>query len=71
LVVDIFLNSINYSRYWDDHFRFYINLYLVEDSPRGLGKPGWWSLLLMVPIANIVIIAIMAWGKDAPAPAQV
>jgi hypothetical protein len=26
-------------------------------------KPGWWAILLIVPIANIVIICIAAWGK--------
>jgi hypothetical protein len=49
----------------------FILIYIWWKIAERLGKPGWWSLLLMVPIANIVIIAIMAWGKDAPAPAQV
>ncbi len=26
-------------------------------------KPGWWGLLILVPIANLVIVGIMAWGK--------
>ncbi len=28
-----------------------------------LGKPGWWSLLLLVPVINLVIIGLMAWGN--------
>jgi hypothetical protein len=28
-----------------------------------LGKPGWWSLLLLVPVVNLAIIGIMAWGS--------
>lgn len=28
-----------------------------------LGKPGWWSLMLLVPVVNLVIIGIMAWGS--------
>jgi hypothetical protein len=28
-----------------------------------IGKPGWWAILLIVPIVNVVIIAIAAWGK--------
>lgn len=27
------------------------------------GKPGWWGILIIVPIANLVIIAMLAW-KD-------
>lgn len=26
------------------------------------GKPGWWGLLMLVPVANIVIPAILAFG---------
>ena len=51
-------------------------IYIWWKIAERLGKPGWWSLLLLIPIANIVIIAILAWGKDTPgkdtpAPAQV
>lgn len=28
-----------------------------------IDKPGWWSLLLLIPIVNLVIMGIMAWGK--------
>ncbi|PIN86968.1 hypothetical protein COV19_02130 [Candidatus Woesearchaeota archaeon CG10_big_fil_rev_8_21_14_0_10_44_13] len=28
-----------------------------------LGKPGWWAILLIVPIVNLVIMGILAWGK--------
>ena len=26
-------------------------------------RPGWWGVLVVVPIVNLVIIGIMAWGK--------
>ena len=26
-------------------------------------KPGWWSLLLWIPIVNLVILGIVAWSK--------
>lgn len=25
-------------------------------------KPGWWSLLLLVPIVNIIIVGVIAWS---------
>ncbi|PIU76023.1 hypothetical protein COS75_01220 [Candidatus Pacearchaeota archaeon CG06_land_8_20_14_3_00_35_12] len=28
-----------------------------------IGKPGWWGILTIIPIVNLVIIGIMAWGK--------
>ena len=27
-------------------------------------KPGWWALLLIIPIVNLVIIGVAAWSKD-------
>ncbi|MEM3374299.1 MAG: hypothetical protein QXE31_03695 [Candidatus Woesearchaeota archaeon] len=26
-------------------------------------KPGWWAILMMIPIVNFVIWGILAWGK--------
>lgn len=26
-------------------------------------KPEWWSILLIIPVVNLIIIGIMAWGK--------
>jgi hypothetical protein len=28
-----------------------------------LKKPGWWAILLIVPIVNYVIMGIVAWSK--------
>lgn len=29
-----------------------------------VGKPGWWSLLIyLIPIVNLVMLGILAWGK--------
>ena len=27
-------------------------------------KPGWWAILLLIPIVNIIIIGVAAWSKD-------
>ena len=29
-----------------------------------LSKPGWWGVLMIIPIVNFVIMGILAWGKD-------
>ena len=26
-------------------------------------RPGWWGILMVVPIVNLVMIGILAWGK--------
>jgi hypothetical protein len=28
-----------------------------------IGKPGWWAILYLIPIVNLVIIGIAAWSK--------
>lgn len=32
-----------------------------------LGKPGWWGILMVVPVMNIIIVGILAWGKTKQA----
>ena len=27
------------------------------------GKPGWWGLLMLIPLVNLVIMGILAWGE--------
>lgn len=27
-----------------------------------LNRPGWWGILLAIPIVNLVIMGVMAWG---------
>ena len=27
------------------------------------GKPGWWGVLMIIPVVNLVILGILAWGK--------
>lgn len=27
-------------------------------------KPNWWAILTLIPIVNLVIIGLAAWGKD-------
>ncbi len=26
-------------------------------------KPGWWGILMLIPIVNFVLMGILAWGK--------
>ena len=28
-----------------------------------IGKPGWLAILMIVPVVNLVILGIVAWGK--------
>ena len=28
-----------------------------------IGRPGWWAILLIIPIVNLVIIGMAAWGE--------
>lgn len=28
-----------------------------------IGKPGWWAILMIIPIVNIIILGIAAWSK--------
>ena len=27
------------------------------------GKPGWWGILMLIPIVNLVVMGMLAWGK--------
>jgi len=27
------------------------------------GKPGWWALIMIIPIVNFVVMGILAWGE--------
>ncbi len=27
------------------------------------GKPGWWGILMLVPVVNLIILGILAWGE--------
>ncbi len=29
-----------------------------------MGRPGWWGILMVAPIVNLVIIGKIAWGKQ-------
>ena len=28
-----------------------------------MNRPGWWGILMLVPIANLVLMGILAWGE--------
>ena len=30
-----------------------------------VGRPGWWALLLLIPIVGIIMLAVAAWGNSA------
>jgi hypothetical protein len=38
-------------------------IYLWWIIAEKINKPGWWSILMLIPIVNIIILGIMAWGK--------
>jgi hypothetical protein len=29
-----------------------------------LHKPGWWGMLILIPVVNMIMIGVMAWGKE-------
>lgn len=33
-----------------------------------LGKEGWWGILMILPIINLIIIGILAWGETNSKP---
>ena len=38
-------------------------VYLWWKIAEQINRPGWWGILLMIPIVNFIIILIMAWGS--------
>jgi hypothetical protein len=28
-----------------------------------LHRPGWWAILLVIPVVNLVFLGVMAWGR--------
>lgn len=28
-----------------------------------IGRPGWWAILMLIPIVNFIIIGVAAWGE--------
>jgi len=30
---------------------------------QAVGRPGWWTLLLIIPLVGIIILAVAAWGN--------
>jgi len=41
-----------------------VMLYLWYKIAEAIKRPGWWGILVVVPLVNIVILGIMAWGKE-------
>jgi len=37
--------------------------YLWWKVAEAVNKPGWWGILMVIPIVNLVMVGIMAWGK--------
>jgi len=29
-----------------------------------INKPGWWAILLLIPVLNLIMIGIAAWSKN-------
>jgi len=34
--------------------------YLIAEKCK---RPGWWGILFIIPIVNLVVMGILAWGK--------
>jgi len=28
-----------------------------------IGRPGWWAILMLIPVVSLVMIGVAAWGK--------
>ena len=41
-----------------------VMIYLAWKTCERLGKPGWWGVLFIIPLVNLVILGVLAWGKD-------
>ena len=39
-----------------------VMVWLWWNISENLGKPGWYGILIIIPIANLVIMGILAWG---------
>lgn len=40
-----------------------VTIYLWWLIAERVGKPGWWGILMIIPIVNFIIIGLLAWGK--------
>ncbi len=38
--------------------------YIWINIAKKTGRPGWWGIMILVPIINLILIGIMAWGKE-------
>lgn len=38
-------------------------VYIWWKIAEAVHRPGWWGILLIIPVVNLVIVGIMAWGK--------
>lgn len=39
-------------------------VYLWWKIAEAVKRPGWWGILMIIPIVNLVMIGVMAWGSD-------
>jgi len=33
------------------------------------GKPGWFALLFLIPLVNLIVVGVIAWHESGPAQA--
>lgn len=38
-------------------------IYIWWKIAEAIRKPGWWGILMIIPVVNLVIVGVMAWGK--------
>jgi len=42
-----------------------VSVYLWWKIAERVGRPGWWAILMMVPVVNFIVMGMLAWGKSA------
>lgn len=45
------------------------NLILHWKTFEKMNQPAWWSILIFVPIVQIIVLWVVAWGKSGERPA--
>ena len=63
-MVDIFnISFFWYASYWG-LIAISISIWWWIKIAEARGRPGWWGVLIVIPLVNFVIIGILAWGSS-------
>jgi hypothetical protein len=39
-------------------------IFLWWKAAEQIKRPGWWGILMAIPLVNLVVLGMMAWGKN-------